>query len=337
VCLLKKNRPFLGGFFLMYSGLLRIFPVFLFVGPAFALVDQLVKVWQEKRRAGERPTIGGVLRKADRRFVRVLLGGTFAVVTLLPLSLVTSHGLGTYAAFVQNTKKHANTPLTNYMGWRTIVAYRPNEAGRFLNNNKIEDSWLPWKEARLRAFRRSKPVYFAGILAFAALLYMACRGREPWVTAALSTVLIAVIPELTCYYYSFLIVTAALYAARKEAGVVLLAITAATGFIDMAPTSYLPGWWPTFLNFIRMPTWLDEQYTWMSLATLIGLGWILYDFGFIQHQEAAWVAAGKSLNPADAASASAKEGDAKVSPTEKPSAAAASTGPKGKKAKKGRS
>ena len=303
VCLLKKERPFLGGFFLMYSGLLRIFPVFLFIGPVFALADQVWNAWKEKRAAGERPTVGGLFRKLDRRYVRLLMGGTFAVVTLIPLSLVTSGGLKEYGAFVQNTKKHANTPLTNYMGWRTIVAYRPNEAGRFLNNNKIEDAWLPWKEARLRAFRRSKPVYVAGILAFAALLYMACRGREPWVAAALSTVMIAVIPELTCYYYSFLIVTAVLYRVRKEAGVALLAITAATGFIDMAPTAYLPNWWPSFLNFLRMPTWLDEQYTWMSLATLIGLGWILYDFGFIQHQEAALALAGSGTMGESAAKA----------------------------------
>jgi hypothetical protein len=28
-----------------------------------------------------------------------------------------------------------------------------------------------------------------------------------------------------------------------------------------------------------MPTWLDEQYTWMSIATLAGFVWILWQFG----------------------------------------------------------
>jgi hypothetical protein len=313
----------------MYSGLLRIFPVFLFIGPVFALADQVWKAWKS-REGGERISLSWLLKKVDQRYVRVLVGGVLAVVTLMPLSLVTSGGIPAYKAFIQNTTKHANTPLTNYMGWRTVVAYRPQEAGRFLNNNKVEDSWLPWKEARLRAFRRSKPVYFAGILAFCWLLYLAVRGREPWVAAALSSVMIAVIPELTCYYYSFLIATAALYSVRKEAGMVMLGITAATGFIDMAPTAYLPTWWPSALNFVRMPTWLDEQYTWMSLATLIGLGWILYDFGVLQHQEKALALAGAGEGAAETASSPADPKDEKK-PVDRPVHAIRPKGRKGKK------
>ena len=41
VCLVKKERPLLGGFFLGYSTLLRIFPLFIFSGPILVLVRQL--------------------------------------------------------------------------------------------------------------------------------------------------------------------------------------------------------------------------------------------------------------------------------------------------------
>ena len=71
---------------------------------------------------------------------------------------------------------------------------------------------------------------------------------------------------------------------RKEVGLTLLAVTAATGFIDMAPTQYLPTKFPwTHLRF--MPTWLDEQYTLMSVATLLGIAYILYEFGFVARTE----------------------------------------------------
>ena len=59
----------------------------------------------------------------------------------------------------------------------------------------------------------------------------------------------------------------------------LLAVTAATGFIDWAPTRFLPE--PAPWRWLQMPTWLDEQYTWMSVVTLVGFAWILYDFGFV--------------------------------------------------------
>jgi hypothetical protein len=100
-----------------------------------------------------------------------------------------------------------------------------------------------------------------------------------WEATALSSMMILMVPELTCYYYSFLVVVALLYEKRKEVGMTLLAVTAATGFIDWAPTQFLPKWVP------QMPTWLDQQYTYMSVATLVGFVYILYEFGFIARTE----------------------------------------------------
>src|SRR5258708_835478 len=85
VCLLKKDRPILGGFFLAYSTLLRIFPGFLLVGPLMVLA-------QEYRRT----------RKLDRRYLNVVAGAALAVVTLVPLSLATSGGIDPYRHFLQN-------------------------------------------------------------------------------------------------------------------------------------------------------------------------------------------------------------------------------------------
>ena len=181
---------------------------------------------------------------------------------LVPLSLVKTGGIQAYVHFKQNSEKHKSTPLTNYMGLRTVVAYTPSEAGRFMKNDRLDDPWGPWKIAKLRTFHERKFLFAIAALGFATLLWFAVRGAEPWVACALSAMMIAVGVELTCYYYSFLIVVALLYDKRKEAGAMLLAVTASTSFIDWAPTRFLPetGIW----RWLKMPTWLDEQYMWMG-------------------------------------------------------------------------
>jgi hypothetical protein len=282
LCLIKKNKPVIGGYLLSYSALLRVFPGFLFLGPIFVVVQQLLdqtkgRRWWERLPPRELPAM---FRKVERAHLAVIAGGVLAVVTLVPVSLVTSNGVEGYRTFVQNSKKHTSTPLTNYMGWRTVVTYKEKEAGRFLKTDRLEDPWKDWKDARLRTFYHRKWFYILGVLAFAALLYRATRGMQPWEAAALASIMIAVVPELTCYYYSFLIVPALLWQKRKEVGMALLAVTAATGFIDWAPTQFLPDGFP-WTRLRVMPTWLDEQYTWMSIATLIGIGYILYEFGYV--------------------------------------------------------
>ena len=58
------------------------------------------------------------------------MGAALATVLLVPLSFKVSGGVDAYQRFVQNTIKHKETPLTNYMGLRTVVAWRPSEVGR---------------------------------------------------------------------------------------------------------------------------------------------------------------------------------------------------------------
>jgi hypothetical protein len=280
VCLVKKERPFLGGFFLGYSTLLRIFPVFVFSGPILVIVRQLWgkpapdRPWWKPEPWTSRPAL---LARVDRRFVSILAGAALAAALLVPLSLVTSSGIAGYRAFKFNTQKHKETPLTNYMGLRTVVAYSPSEAGRIMRDDRQEDPWGAWKRTKLVTFHRRFPLYLVFAGAFVVLLFAAVRDAEPWVALSLGATMIAVGVELTCYYYSFLFAIAFLYHKRREAGAILLGVTAATGFIDWAPTRYLPDVRP-WVN-LKMPQWLDEQYMWMSVATLVGFVWILYRFG----------------------------------------------------------
>lgn len=248
ICCLKKDRPLLGGLALGYAALLRIFPGLLVAGPVLAAAYGL---WRDK--------------KLDRRWQRFFLGSAIAGAVLLPLGAIQGGGWDAYRQFAANTIKHKETPLTNHMGLRTLLAYRPSEAGHLLHQDKAADPWLVWKNARLAAFQKAKPIYAALAAGFLALLLFAVRGRPAWIAAALGIAFIPVGVELTCYYYAFLAGFALLHHADERVGVALLAGTAATQFVAWKPFDFMPGW-------------RDEQYTLMSAATLLALTMVVVFF-----------------------------------------------------------
>jgi hypothetical protein len=306
ICLVKKERPLLGGFFLGYSTLLRIFPLFIFSGPILVLVRQLwgkvgafpsdaaSEAGSAKAASAGSATANdeppprpwwkpepwdswqALVARVDRRFVSILAGAALSVAILVPISLVTSNGIAGYRAFAFNTKKHKETPLTNYMGLRTVVAYSPSESGRVMKDDRQEDPWGPWKRQKVKTFYARYPLYLLLAGGFVVLLYQALRDAEPWVACSLGAMMMAVGVELTCYYYAFLFAITLLYHKRREAGAIMLGMTAMTGLIDWSPTRYIPDVKPWM--GLKWSQWLDEQYMAMSIATLAAFVWILYRF-----------------------------------------------------------
>jgi hypothetical protein len=277
VCLLKKEKPLWAGVALGYSTLLRVFPLFVFVGPALAAGIELYRH-----------------RKLDPRWLKLALGGLLSLVVLVPISLQVGGGVQAYTNFVKNTAKHKETALTNYMGLRTVVAYRPGEAGKDMRNERLTDPWLGWKKARVRAFQQAKPLYYLLVAGYLVLLGFAVRKRPPWVVAALSTTMIAIGVELTCYYYAFVMAVALLHEEDDRVGRLLLVMTAGTVFINFHP-------------LVFMPSWLDEQYTLMSVLTIAVFVMILWDFGlgkWLAERRAALVAAAPAAPGTSAAVAS---------------------------------
>ena len=262
VCLMKKDWPFWAGAALAYAALLRIFPGFLFVAPLIALGYHYVKS-----------------RQWDRRLLRLIMGAAVAVAVLVPVSFVTSGGPSIYPQFLHNTAKHAETPLTNLMGLRTLVNFRPAETAGRLNTPSMVDQWSRWKQARRNAFHEALPLYVSLVLCYLVLVGLAIRKVEPWVTVLLSATVISFGSELTGYYYAFLIIPALLYAVVPRAGEWLLWLTALTQFLCWAPIKHFPNWLQnllpssvrqsSFITNFSMPNGMDEQHTWMSLATLI--------------------------------------------------------------------
>ena len=268
VACLRRGRPYLGGAAFAYAALLRIFPIFLAVGPAAILLAELVRQW---RAASGRPLERlrtALASEAVRPSIRFVAGALVAAAILIPASLVVNGGPPAYRQFFANTIKHQHTPLTNHMGLRTVVSFRPAEVGRELHSESAPEPWERWKEARLAAWGRSRPL--AAGIALAALLAVALgaiRHRELWIGAALGVAFIPFAVELTSYYYALLVVPALLWTARREAGIALLLLGAFGLFVSLAPLA-------------GMPTWRDEQYTLISLATLLTLLFVLLRFAF---------------------------------------------------------
>jgi hypothetical protein len=154
-----------------------------------------------------------------------------------------------------------------------------------MNTPGMVDPWARWKEARLRSFHEAIPLYIGLVIAYLTLVGLAIRGADPWVMVALSSTVIAFGSELTCYYYAFLIIPALLYEKVPRAGEWLMWLTALTQFIGWAPIQKAPAFLQKLLPGLKnfaMPTALDDQYTWMSLATLIVFVLIAWDLFMLQ-------------------------------------------------------
>jgi hypothetical protein len=262
VACLKKGRPWLGGLALGYAAMLRVFPGLLAAGPAVAVIALVTQNGLKGLRAGLR-------RPEVQAHLRFLAGVALAVAILVPVSVAVT-GPDAYRAFIANTRKHQATPLTNHMGLRTVVDWRLGEVGRYLVDETAADPWLRWKEARLAAWRQAWPL--AALLAAAALVLLGRAVRrwpEPWIAVALATLWIAFAVELTSYYYAFVLVSALLWVEKRSVGIALLVLAAFSQLVSLGPLLKIPG----------MPTWRDEQYTLISLATVVVFWGILVAFG----------------------------------------------------------
>jgi len=235
ICMLRKARPAAGGAMLAAGAAFRIFPVFFALGPA------MQGIWRWIKEKAMPP-----------RHRRIALGALLATAVMVPGSLlVAKGGLEVYGEFATNTLKHSDTPLTNHMGLRTVLSWRPWSNAKHLKDERLEDPFKVWKETRLANFEKLKPLFYLLNLALLWLVFRRSRDEEPWFAAALcGIVMIPAATELTCYYYAFMIPAAFLMERRREIGLWLIVLALATHAIT------------------KMPIWSDDQYMWMGLATV---------------------------------------------------------------------
>jgi len=247
VCLLKRGKPVPGGASLATSALLRVFPV------GFLLAIGLRLLWILVRE-----------RRWDRVGARVALGAALATGILIPISTVVAGSAGAWPEFVRNTEKHASTPLTNYMGLRTILGFRWEERQRYTYNPNLGDPFHDFREARKATFRGllGQPFFIALVLAYLIFLSWGLRlEMEWWVLAAFGFGVIPISTELACYYFSFLMAAAFLWDKRPPIAIGLL-VLAGFGHVVTMSTYYY-----------------DTRYFCQSVVVIVFVLWATWTYG----------------------------------------------------------
>jgi hypothetical protein len=237
LCFLRKKYMFLGGVALTYATLLRVFPGFVV---ATLVLKALAAMVRERRI---------FLSKAHVRFGAGCLA---TLLTLVPLSSWATDGLDAYGQFAENSRKHLATALTNNMGLKTVMGYDFSTRAIKMRNDKLEDPFKEWKEAKHHYYATRTPIFIAFLLLFCVMLARAAdREEDDWAAACLGTGLIVIAPELTCYYYGFLLGFGLLWERRKLPGILAAALAAFTCFI---------------YNLLE---WNDDHFAAMSLASVV--------------------------------------------------------------------
>ena len=196
---------------------------------------------------------------------KVLVGGIAAAAVLVPTSWAVA-GTDSYQQFFEHTiKVHDHTPLTNHMGLRVLVGTRPGcisdfpkgwctgpSSGRmkWSTDNKLPDPFEPWK--RMREERYAK---------YHLVAYGVRRIRSLWVAECLGQIWIMLLSQLTCYYYSFMILVAPLTRLRRDLEAPLFGLAALSQLIWVSSNFY------------------DDRYTALSFASLGFCFFMLWTFG----------------------------------------------------------
>jgi len=189
VCFLRKRMMILGGFMLCLSFLFRVFPGALFGGPGWQVL------WNLKNE-----------RKIAPRHLRFIIGAALAIAILIPSSLIVVDNFKAYPEFLANSLKHKNTPLTNHMGLPTLASFHPDALVRNTHDPSLYDPHQKWKDERHRLKAKRKIYYWATVLMIFVMLGFASRRMREWEAASMGVLMIISIFELTCYYYSFLLI-----------------------------------------------------------------------------------------------------------------------------------
>ena len=204
---LKKNLHGLAGATLTYAALLRIFPGALLIPICIKYVFNSI---------AERKLLP---HAHQRRFVMGAAGAGFILVLL---SFFPAQSKNVWYDFVQNSRKHLETPLTNNMGLKTVMKYKLENRARFSVDETQIDPFLVWKREQIETFEEREIFYYLLVLLFLVFLARAAIRHEDWVAAAMGAALVPIATELTCYYYGILLLLACLWIKRMRFGILLL-------------------------------------------------------------------------------------------------------------------
>jgi len=273
VCLVRRGHPAAGGAALAASALLRLFPAFLFAGPAIQAAAHLVR-----------------RRRFSRAHLRFFAGAAAGAV-LLTAATLPATGAADHVRFWTHIRRHGAVTLDNNMGLRVLVARvldrtakaeaprrpvlrvfgssEPGEAadpetlqsfdsGRtksratFAQDERAAESEpapAPRRILRVPGAADDEPSWlprprtaaaravFAVLAAAAVLLFAAAtwRLRTLWLAQVLGLVLLVSLPEITCYYYSIFVLAALAARASRRVETALLAASGTSAALVVWP------------------------------------------------------------------------------------------------------
>lgn len=248
-CLVRKKYFKLAGASMVYAGLLRIFPGLAVIG---WLTVAGAYIWRHKRMA--------------KSHQQALIGGVLAAAVLIPLSLHVA-GMRSYQQFYEHTLKvHDQTPLTNHMGLRVLIAQKTpveikalnvgvgQQSGRmkYTKDTKLIDPFELWKRMRNERYAKLRLLAYGIVAAsLAFFIYVVRRVKSLWVAECLGQIWIILLSQLTCYYYSFMILTAPLTRVKRQIEAPLFGLAALSQFV-----------WITF-------NYNDDKYYMLTAISLI--------------------------------------------------------------------
>jgi hypothetical protein len=133
---------------------------------------------------------------------------------------------------------------------------------QYTRNNELMDPFETWKKMRNERYDKYKAVAW-GItgLTLAFFVLAMRRTKSLWIAQCLGQVFVILMSQLTCYYYSFMILGAPLSKARRQIELGLFGLAAITQII----------WLNSF--------WNDNRYTLLTIVSLV-FCWMMIGFFF---------------------------------------------------------
>jgi hypothetical protein len=230
----------LAGSALAYSALLRVFPGLVGIGLAVAAMIYLAQK-----------------RRLPMPYVKMLGGGLIAAAVLVPASMKVC-GADSYTQFARHTLEvHDRTPLTNHMGLRVLISHNiiPGPASgrmKYTKDDKLIDPFEVWKRMRNERYAKYRFVAYGIVaLSLAFFAWVIRRVKTTWVVLCLSQIFIILLSQLTCYYYTFMVLTAPLTRVKRQIEVPLLGFTALTQFMGI------------------VLYWYDDRFAALTLISLL--------------------------------------------------------------------
>ena len=240
LCALRRGRPATAGALLALAIALRIFPIF--VAAALGL-KALIAMFRTRR----------LQLSPDHR--RMLAGALAVGAALFAFSLVEGGGAQAWGEFIVDSRAHLATPLQNYVGLATVVAYDPATRSALTLDRAQDDPYSAWKNARRSAAAERRWIFLALLAGYLALLARVAAHADDWVVGVLGVGLVVMAAELTCYYSAGLLAFGLLWPRRPSIGIALCGLSAA-------------GWW-----IVGSGREYDEVFTGISLASVLFILW----------------------------------------------------------------